>query len=167
VKDRIAEAVERLMHYCALALALALIAAVLLNFANVTARYLLGKAILGADEMQIFIVIWITFLGAAVVSWQDRHLRMDALVDYLPPKFARALRGIERLLVACLAGFAAYHSCKYAAGMFAIRRNSEAAEIPMLFPHSALAAGFALIALIGLLALVGIKRAERRYEDSR
>ena len=104
MKERIEEAVERLMRYCAQVLALALIAAVLLNFANVTGRYVLGMGILGADEVQIFIMIWITFLGAAVVSWRDKHLRMDALVDYLPPKFARALRSIERLLVTCLAG---------------------------------------------------------------
>ncbi len=158
MNKRLERAVERLMRFCATALAFALIAAVLLNFANVTGRYVLGTAILGADEIQIFIMIWITFLGAAIVSWQNQHLRMDALVGYFPPAVVRALRGIERLLVVGLAGFAAYHSCRYAAGMFAIGRTSEAANIPMLIPHSALAAGFILIAFIGLLALFGVRR---------
>lgn len=158
MNSRFERAIERLMRGCALALAFALIAAVLLNFANVAGRYVLDKAILGADEIQIFIMIWITFLGAAIVAWQDRHLRMDALMCYLPPALVRTLRSVERLLVVGLTGFVAYHSCRYAAGMFAIGRNSEAAEIPMLIPHSALAAGFILIALIGLLALFGVRR---------
>ena len=151
------QAVERLMRLCALALAIALIAAVLLNLANVTGRYLFNQALLGADEIQIFIMIWMTFLGAAVVSWQGQHLRMDVLVGYLPRPVARGLRVIERMLTVGLAGFVAYHSCFYTASMFAIRRNSEAAEIPMAIPHSAIVAGFVLIAVISLFGLFGVR----------
>ena len=47
-------------------------------------RYLFGLSFLGSDEVQIFIMIGMTFLGAVVVSRRNMHLRMDVLVRYLP-----------------------------------------------------------------------------------
>ena len=68
--DRLFEQATRAIER---ALALALIAGVSLNFANVVDRYLLGGTILGADEIQVFIMVWMTFLAAGVVAW--RRLR--------------------------------------------------------------------------------------------
>ena len=75
--DRLTRAIEQ-------ALALAFIVAVIVNFANVVGRYVFDYAFLGADEAQIYIMIWMAFLGAAVVSWRERHLRMDVLVRVFP-----------------------------------------------------------------------------------
>jgi TRAP-type C4-dicarboxylate transport system permease small subunit len=66
--DRLARAIE-------LILALAFILAVLLNFTNVVGRYLFGLSLLGSDEVQVFIMVGMTFLGAAVVTrWCSRFL---------------------------------------------------------------------------------------------
>ena len=62
------QAFDRIARIIEVALALAFIFAVLLNFANVVGRYLLGLSLLGADEVQIFIMVAMTFLGAAVVT---------------------------------------------------------------------------------------------------
>ena len=37
-----------------------------LNFANVVGRYVFDYAFLGAEEAQIYIMVWMAFLGAAV-----------------------------------------------------------------------------------------------------
>ena len=81
---RLMLAVERI-------LALAFIFAVCLNFANVVGRYVFGYSISGADEIQIYIMVWMAFLGAAVVAWRREHLRMDVLVKMLPSKGQRIL----------------------------------------------------------------------------
>ena len=70
--DRVARALE-------LALAALFVFAVLLNFANVVGRYLIGRSILWADEIEVFIMVGMTFLGVIVVTWRREHLRMDAL----------------------------------------------------------------------------------------
>ena len=75
--DRIARVIE-------LALAFAFIVAVLLNFTNVVGRYLFGISLLGSDEVQVFIMVGMTFLGAAVVTRRNEHLRMDVLVQFMP-----------------------------------------------------------------------------------
>ena len=46
-------------------------------------RYVFGFALNGVDEIEIYILIWIAFLGAAVVTWRGLHLRMDVLVNAL------------------------------------------------------------------------------------
>lgn len=132
------------------ALALAFVFAVALNFANVVGRYALGKSILGADDVQIYIMVGMAFLGAAVVSWRRRHLRMDALVQFFPAWFRTFLQAAEFALGTLLAGFVLVQSSNYAWQMFALGHKSDNAGIPMWVPHSAVAIGFGLIALIEL-----------------
>jgi TRAP-type C4-dicarboxylate transport system permease small subunit len=81
-----------LSHLMERALALAFVFAVILNFTNVMARYLLNAPILAADEIQIYIMVWITFLGAVIVTWRQQHLRMDVLLQAMPALLQRAVR---------------------------------------------------------------------------
>lgn len=151
---------ERLTGAIESALALAFIAAVLVNFINVIGRYVFDYAFLGSDEAQIYIMVWMTFLGAAVVSWRERHLRMDVLLRLFPKPVRLGLRAAELLLLAGLGGFMLYESTSYAWRMFALGQTSNTARIPMWLPHGALAVGFGLIAVIALWR--GVKAVRRR-----
>lgn len=137
------QAIERI-------LALAFIFAVCLNFANVIGRYVLGRSISGADEIQVYIMVWMAFLGAAVVSWRGQHLRMDALVRFFPRNFRIVLRATELVLLLAIAGFIAVQSFRYTAQMALLDRASDLVGIPMWIPHGAVTLGFALIFIIAL-----------------
>jgi TRAP-type C4-dicarboxylate transport system permease small subunit len=150
--------IERLARVLTLALALAFVGAVALNFINVVGRYVFATAILGADEVQVFVMVWMTFAGAAVVTWRDQHLRMDVLFDMLPAKVRRGIRLFEAALLAVVAGFVVVQSVRFAALMASIDRRSEAANIPMVIPHSAVVLGFALMALLALVKLAALAR---------
>lgn len=141
--DRLIKTIERV-------LALAFIAAVCLNFANVVGRYGFGISIAGGDEVQVYIMVWMAFLGAVVVSWRQDHLRMDVIAQRLPEGVRIILGKTELALVVALAGFAVWQSWSYIQQMIAIGRRSDNAGIPMWIPHSAVAAGFALILLIAI-----------------
>lgn len=147
---------DRLMWLIEYALGCAFIAAVLLNFINVVGRYGFGITFLGADEMQVFIMIFMTFLGAAVVAWANQHLRMDVVVNMLPPWLARLLRIVELAIVAALCAFVAWNSTYYSEQMFRIGRVSDMARVPMWIPHGAVALGFGLMALITVLQFIEI-----------
>jgi TRAP-type C4-dicarboxylate transport system permease small subunit len=149
--DRIARVIE-------LTLALAFIFAVLLNFTNVVGRYLFGISFLGADEVQIFIMVGMTFIGAAVVTRRNMHLRMDVLVRFLPEPIRILLRVLEQLLLATLAGFVMLQSYTYASRMLMIGRSSDMAGVPMWIPHGTVALGFALILVVVIWRLVHIAR---------
>jgi len=147
--DRIARGIE-------LALAVAFIMAVVLNFTNVVGRYLFGISFLASDEVQVFIMVGMTFLGAAVVTRRHEHLRMDVLVQFMPGPVRLALRIAEQLLLIVLAGFVLSQSYFYATQMLKIGRASDMAGVPMWIPHGTVALGFALILLIAVWRLVTV-----------
>ena len=151
-------AIDRVARVIELALALAFIFAVLLNFANVIGRYLLGLSLLGSDEVQVFIMVAMTFLGAAVVTRRNQHLRMDVLVRFLPRPVQVGLRIAEQLLLVALAGFVMTQSYDYAQRMFRIGRTSDMAGVPMWIPHGTVTLGFALVLIVAVWGAVRMAR---------
>lgn len=151
--DRALDVVARALE---LVLALAFITAVLLNFTNVVGRYVFGFALLGADEVEVFIMVGMTFLGAAIVTRRNQHLRMDVLVQFMPRPLKLALRVAEHLLLIALAGFVISQSWFYAGQMLRIGRRSDMAGVPMWIPHGAVVAGFVLILLLACWRLIAV-----------
>jgi TRAP-type C4-dicarboxylate transport system permease small subunit len=147
--DRVARAIE-------LALAVAFIMAIVLNFTNVVGRYLFGVSFLASDEVQVFVMVGMTFLGAAVVTRRHEHLRMDVLVQFMPGPVRLGLRMAEQILLIVLAGFVLSQSYFYATQMLRIGRTSDMAGVPMWIPHGTVALGFALILLVAAWRLVTV-----------
>ena len=139
-------------------LGLALIVAVAFNFVNVVGRYVFGRTFIAADEVQIFIMVYIAFLGAAVATWRRLHLRMDVLVHLLPRRAQAALAAAELALVLALAAFVLYVSSGYVVQMAGLDARSQNAGIPMWLPHSAIVMGFGLIAVLAVLQIVQLFR---------
>ena len=157
VFEKLTRAIER-------ALAVAFVFAVCLNFANVIGRYAIGRSILGADEVQIYIMVCMAFLGAVVVSWRRQHLRMDVLVQFFPARFRTFLQAADLCLILLLAGFVLVQSTNYAWQMFTLDHKSDNAGIPMWIPHGAVAVGFGLMALIALWR--GIQSARGKWQSA-
>jgi TRAP-type C4-dicarboxylate transport system permease small subunit len=149
--DALALALERL-------LGAALIVAVLYNFVNVVGRYVFGRTFISADEVQIYIMVYIAFLGAAVATWRRMHLRMDVLVQRLPRGVQAGLGVVELLLTVVLAGFVLYVASGYVRQMAGLDARSQNAGIPMWIPHSAIVIGFGLIAVLSVLQTIQLFR---------
>jgi TRAP-type C4-dicarboxylate transport system permease small subunit len=139
-------------------LGLALIIAVLINFVNVVGRYIFGSTFISADEVQIYIMVYIAFLGAAVATWRRIHLRMDVLVQRLPGGIKAVLAAAELVLILVLASLVLYVSSGYVTQMAGLDARSQNAGIPMWIPHSALVLGFGLIAVLAVLQIIQLFR---------
>ncbi len=139
-------------------LGVALIVAVLYNFVNVVGRYVFGQTFVSADEVQIYIMVYIAFLGAAVAAWRRIHLRMDVLAQRLPRGVQAALGAAELALVIVLAGFVLYVSSGYVRQMAGLDARSQNAGIPMWIAHGAIVIGFGLIAALSVLQMVQLFR---------
>jgi TRAP-type transport system small permease protein len=142
--DAIATWIERV-------LAGALLIGISLNFINVIGRYVFAYALNGVDEIEIYILIWIAFLGAAAVTWRGQHLRMDVLINACPGPLRFAVWVFETLVFLAVAGFVAWQSFKYVERIYALGAVSDIAHIPTWIPHSAVALSFGLMVLIILL----------------
>lgn len=51
------------------------------------------------EEVARFLLIWITFLGAALAFQQGRHIAVTLLRDSLPPRIGRILSGAALLVI--------------------------------------------------------------------
>lgn len=149
--DKVADRIARVI---VLTLAVAFLVAVTLNFSNVLGRYLLGISFLGSDEIQVFIMVGMTFLGAAVVLRSNQHLRMDVLVTMMPPMVQAVLRIVEQLLLVTLTGFVTIQSYSYATQMFQLGRTSDMAGVPMWIPHGMISVAFGLMFIISFWRVV-------------
>lgn len=84
---------------CVLIVAFTLILSV-----NVFGRYVLNAPLFFAEELAVYILIWMAFLAAAASIGRGDLVRVS-LVDALPPRFVRAIRLVVEILVfAMLAG---------------------------------------------------------------
>lgn len=146
--ERAGDKAARLLEY---AVGYAFIAAVLLNFANVVGRYVFAHSIIGADEVDVFIMVGMTFLGAAVVTWRNAHLRMDVLVRAFPLPVRNFLKIAEIVFFLGFVGTATVESFSYARQMFMLRVTSDTAHVPMWIPHGVVAAGLGLMTLAVLV----------------
>lgn len=143
-----------------------LVLMVLLNGANAFGRFVLKQSIIGADEILIFAMAWLVFLGAALVSWEGRHLAIDLIRPSLPPHIRRWLEAVQLLALVFVCVFVGIQSVGVIDQLGRIGLRSMAAQIPMTLPHAAVAVGLALAALFAVLRLVVGWRAPRAADPS-
>lgn len=63
-----------------------LLVIVAITILQVIFRFLLDSPFVWSDELGRFLLIWMVFIGAAVVSFDDRHLAVDLIQEKLSPK---------------------------------------------------------------------------------
>ena len=119
---------------------------------QVFGRYVLGRSPAWAEELARYLMVWLTFLGAAAVLRSGSHLTVTALVDHLGPRGKSALLVARDLIMFGLCVTMAWASWKFAALNAA--QESAAMEIPMSVANFPLALGFALLALQIVLARI-------------
>jgi C4-dicarboxylate transporter, DctQ subunit len=121
---------------------------VALNFANVVGRYVFFKPIIWAEEILVFIMIWCVMLGAALVTRDNQHLRMDAVYHLAPPRLRRALNLLSTLAFLGAAAFLLVQSLRVVALVASTGQESVVAGVPMVIPYAAIPVSFALIVVL-------------------
>ena len=125
----------------------AILVSILINFANIIGRYILLAPIIWAEEIMIYIMVWCVFIGAILVTWEGRHIKMDLLSTAFPSPWKEIVNSI--MVIGFIAGavFAVLQDWTVTSMMVRLDQRSVVAEIPMSIPHSALLFGFAAMAL--------------------
>jgi len=79
---------------------------------NVIARKA-GGSIYFIDEIAMFLVIWITFVGVSYASRRARHIRMGAIFDLSPRKVQKAMIFLNSIINAVVMFYMTYISVNY------------------------------------------------------
>ena len=124
-----------------------------INFANIAGRYLFSEPILWAEEILNYLMVWSVFLGAVLVTWEGRHIRMDLLSVRIPSPAKEILNAITVAVFAAVCVFMIFQSWTVVSMARQIDQRSVAAEIPMAFAHVAVLLGFAGMLVAVLLRL--------------
>lgn len=95
------------------ALVILLSALIFLAIAQIVARELFNTGLVWADELIKFFVLWIALIAAIAASRSDRHLRIDALSQFVAERFARFPRIVVDAFAGCMCGLLAWHSWRY------------------------------------------------------
>ncbi len=126
---------------------------VTLNFAGAAMRYLGAGALIGSEEIQVYAMVWLIFLGAAVTAFRRTHLRMDVLINDLAPGQVRMRLLLEIVLILLVCATMVWVSGEFTWQIFQLEQKSDAAEIPMWIPHASVVVGFAGIVVASLYEL--------------
>ena len=132
--------------------------ALALNFANVIGRYLFSSPIMSAEEILTYSMIWCIFLGAVLVTWEGRHLRMDLVFLVFPPVLRRWLSVVGLLVFMGVCLLVAVASIDVVVLVTRNSENSVVAEIPMVIPYFVLPLSFGLMSLAILVRFRALVR---------
>jgi len=74
---------------------LAFASIITLTIAQIVFRFALNSPLVWSEELVRLLVVWMTFIGAAVICWDGRHLSVDVAFVRLPGRLRRVLRIIN------------------------------------------------------------------------
>ena len=138
----------------AILLGAALMLAVVINVVNVIGRYVFNSPVEGADEVEVYLMVGLAFLGALVAHIRRRHLRMDVLARRFTPRVARVVNEVEALTAVAVCGLLTWVSFSYTARIWRLGSHSDNSHTPMWIPHSVLTVSFGLMTVVGAIRLV-------------
>jgi TRAP-type C4-dicarboxylate transport system permease small subunit len=121
---------------------------------DVLTRYFLDFASPWAFDLSEYALVWITFLGAPWVLLQDRHVRIELLVDVLP-RSAQRILGITVSIIAICACLVLAWKTGVAALQY-IERDIMMARIwriPRIWPYCIIPIGSTIMALAFMVRL--------------
>jgi TRAP-type C4-dicarboxylate transport system permease small subunit len=140
--------------------AVALVLATLAMTYGVALRYFFGKPTVWQTEVSVYLLVFVTFVGAAYGLKHHAHVGVDLLVDRLPPRPQLALRLITGLLALFVVGAVIWTSYgtwwEAAEGGF---RSPTALRAPLAIVYGILPLGMLLVALQYIAFLIeGVER---------
>ena len=131
-------------------IAVVILAGILINGGNVIGRYVYLAPIIWAEEIMIYGMVWTVFIGAVLVTWDSRHLKMDLLSTTLPSPWKEILAGLGVVMFLAVCVFVVPQNWTVFSLMYNLDQRSIVAEVPMSIPHFALLLGFVMMFLVVL-----------------
>src|SRR3954468_15849276 len=83
----------------------AIFVSIAINFANIAGRYLFSEPVVWAEEILSYLMVWSVFLGAVLVTWEGRHIKMDLISARIPPPASVVLNVITVVVFAAVCVF--------------------------------------------------------------
>lgn len=117
------------------------------SVANVIGRFVFKSSIFFSEELNLILIVLITFAGVGYAARNGRHIRMSAIFDALPLPLRKKLM----ILIASVTALVMYALCWFAIGYIAIVAESgrvlSSLQIPVWWIYVWVPAGFLVTAV--------------------
>ncbi len=158
-ETRLVKALDGLFHAIALSVGVVVILTVAVISYGVLARDVFGLSDVWVTDVTTYLMGYMTFVGAATLAWQGRHLKIDILGHYLEPRARRALALVSCAIVTSVSLALLWLS----AGLWwdawdSNERSWGMLSVPLWIPYLSLFAGCALLALAQVVRLALLLR---------
>ncbi|MCD8364079.1 MAG: TRAP transporter small permease [Lachnospiraceae bacterium] len=104
---------------------------IVLTFAGVIMRYVVGKPFTWLEEVQMFCMVWIVFGAGGAAFRTGSHVAIEIVVDMFPERIQKFLGYIVDAIVLLTIGFLFYSSVGYIQLFMSTGRSSSILKIPM------------------------------------
>ncbi|PLS18534.1 hypothetical protein CVD28_05185 [Bacillus sp. M6-12] len=102
----------------------------------VICRYILKSPLVGADELAILLLSWITFLGASLAIRRNEMVSVTILTDIFPKEIRKAVVIIVQILIITFSIIMLFYGYIWINSTNVLAATSSALHIPMWVPYS-------------------------------
>jgi len=93
---------------------LALTAICVISLGNVIVRYTTDASFAFTEEFSVFLLVVLTFAGAAVAARSNQHIRIELIEHYLPPAALKGLFVVQWLVGVSVMGVTTWYGAIFA-----------------------------------------------------
>ena len=140
-------------------IAISLITGAALNFLLVFGRFVLNLSLSSFEEISIYSIIWMTFVGTVLADRNNNHISIDILQQALNKKWRLRIESIIQLVLAILAFSLTFYSFKETIFSFAIGETAVSTlETPIWLVMIIMPISFFLVGIRNLVLFLRPKK---------
>ncbi len=164
---KLLERLNRALAHAEMGLLMLLIAALtLILSAQVILRYFFNSPLFWAEEVSVQILISCTFIGLSYLTYTDNLVRIDFLIDHLPPEYRNYLNWALNLVGFLTLALLCYHATDWIMRPEIKADISPTTGLPRWYNYSVLVVAFYLMAWHLLVKLILHKNYEPHHSHS-
>lgn len=139
---------------------ISLLIMMMLTVFDVTGRYFFSRPVLGCTEITELLMVCVGFLGLALCALQDRHVKIDILVNLFPERVQKILHSFNFIVVVVVTAFISWQTFIEAPQ---VHRKTLLLNIPQSPFYSLTGFSYLMMSLIAIVLLVkSIQRMVKR-----
>ncbi len=129
-------------HFEEIIMVLSLSCIIVVMLFQIVRRYVFNDSLTWSEEFCRYCYIWMMFVAFAFSIHLKADLRVDAVVNLLPPSVKTALDLVSLLICLGITGFLFYHSFGTVAAVIKTGEKSVALHLPMQYVYAASVVGY-------------------------
>ena len=139
---------------------------IILTFAGVPFRYILGAPFTWLEEVQLACMVWIVFAAAGAAFRAVNQVAIEMIVDLMPKKMQKAVTVFISVVVLAVVGYLFYQSLGYINVFLKSGRATPMLKIPYALIYGIAPVSYVLMVISYFYALIkGVKSEAKEALD--